>query len=385
VKTLPKYLLFQVVASLAMTVLVFTFVLLLGNALKELLPLLVNHQASLIVLAKAMGLLIPFVGTFALPISMLTATLLVFGRFSADQELTAARASGVSLLSLIMPVLVLSLVLCAVSAAVNLEIGPRCRVAYNSLRFGLRATVFSKLQLPEGRSINTFPGYLVFVGKNRGTNLHDVLLFQLKDETNILLSGRAPRGSIEIDKENQKLRLHLYDSTIQYVAGNMAGVGSEFTRDLDLGPGAKYTQKTGLSDMTFGQLRDELERWETRVRMRPEQLTPEALRIWRAQLDEWSNLTEPIRVQIHRQVAFSFACFSFVLVGIPLGIRVQRRETNVGIAIALALVAIYYALIILANSQSTHAELVPHLWIWAPNFLFQAVGTVLLWRANRGM
>ena len=387
-RTLHAYLIRQILASLLLTVTVFTVVLLIGNALNSILPLLMNGQVRVGVVAEAIGLLIPFVWVFALPMGMLTATLLIFGRFSADQELTAVRASGISLLSLISPILLLSIALCALSAWVNMEIGPRCRVAYNNMLFNLKAE-FSKALLPEQRFIKDFPGYVIFIGKSKKGDLRDVIVWKFKNGTNAEATVFAQRGKMESDAAKKEINLYLYDSrSIMFSKGQAKpGLAGDWVLQLDMSS-AKKRDSPAISDMTFEQLWEQLHELEQQANA-PVSLQGLPADKLREMKNQWQkqvkDVTTPIRVQIHRQVAFSFACFGFTLIGIPIGVRVHRRETNIGIAIALGLVAVYYCFLLVGQSLSTHPELSPHLIVWLPNFIFQAVGAVLLWRANKGI
>jgi lipopolysaccharide export system permease protein len=384
VKTLHTYLTRQVLASLLITVGVFTFVLLLGNVLREILTLLVNRQATIGLVAEAIGLLIPYVWAFALPMGMLTATLLIFGRFSADQELTAVRASGISLLTLITPILLLSLAMCAVSAAVNMEIAPRCRVAYKGLVDSLKFQL-TNLQLPEGRFIKDFDGYIFYVGKNRRGELQDVIVFVLKDQTNKLTSIQARTGKVELDSAAKMVFVHLFD------AKSISETGGTGSGDVTLPLPLPATRQSTIpvSDMTFAQLCEELATLETRIGLRSAAVTNLNSKQMQARKKELirrrDDLASPVRFQINKQLAFSFASFGFTLVGIPLGIRMHRRETNIGIALALLLVALYYSFTLAAQAVEMRPEYAPHLIVWLPNFIFQAVGAVLLWRANRGI
>ena len=387
-KTLHTYLLRQVLASLLLTVAVFTFVLLLINALKEILPLIVSGHARLDTMAQAIGLLIPFVWVFALPMGLLTAMLLVFGRFSADHELTAARASGISLLSLITPVLLLSLLCCSASAWFTMEIGPKCRVIYVNLLFKVKGELLNA-QLPEGRYIRDFPGYIFYTEKNRGGKLENVTIVTLSpDETNNTTTVMAPRGLLEVDVPNKQYILHLSDARSVTTGSRVAiSASPELTLNFDMNSVTNKNSKPRITDMTFWQLRDELANLEEKIGLPPASATNSPT--LRAQLlasrNQKKDLMEPIRVEMNWRIAGSFACFGFTLVGIPLGIRVHRRETNVGVAIALGRVFVYYAFILTGQALSSRPEFAPHLIVWLPNFLFQAVGVVLLWRANRGI
>ena len=391
-RTLQFYLIRQVLATLVMTVLVFTFVLLLGNVLREILALLVNRQANLWTVVQAIGLLIPFVLVFALPMGMLTATLLVFGRFSADNELTAIRASGVSLVALITPILLLSFALSGVCAVVNMQIAPQCRVAYKKLiaRVGLaRIEAF----LPEKTFIKDFPGCIIYIAKVQGTNLNDILFYKLDKEGSIDYHIRASEGNLQVNRADRTVTMHLFDTwsigrmdgSSNQPANYVYGAESEFVVTNRL---TELAEKPKLNEMTFPQLQEEMQELEQRVHAAgPIQKAPnERMRQLMNELDlQREEMLLPIKVQIHRQVAFSFACIGFTLVGIPLGIRGHRRETTFGIAVALILVLIYYSFFILGQAMETRSEWFPHIILWAPNFLFQAIGAVLLWRANRGV
>jgi lipopolysaccharide export system permease protein len=385
-KTLPKYLVGQVLVSLVLTVAVFTAVLLVGNSLRDILLLLTITHVSPLFMARAIAYLIPFVWVFALPMGMLTATLLVFGRVSADQELTAARASGVSLISLVMPVLLLSLFCCTLSLWFNVELGPRCRVAYRGLFMEMQSALMNG-ELPEGRFVRTFPGYIFFVEKNTGGKLKNLTVYRLQNETNVDLTIIAGSGQLNPDRAANQLALDMNDVHTFAVSPEgkpMISSWPALTVNFSMNSITNKAPPPRISEMTFIQLREQL-RYLENLKMpattNTPGVTPEQLKMLWLQ----KRMIEPVRVEMNREIAFSFACFGFTLIGIPLGIRVHRRETNIGIAIALVLVVVYYAFIMLAQTLAARAELHPHLILWIPNLLFQGVGAVLLWRANRGI
>ena len=393
-KTLHLYLTRQVLVSLLMTVAVFTFVLLLGNVMKEIIALLVSRQVTPGLVVKAIGLLIPYVMAYVLPFGMLTSVLLVFGRFSADQELTAVRASGVSLVSLVTPILLLSLGLCALCALFNLWVAPQCRSAYKNLIFQFSGRTLSTL-ITEDRFIDEIPGMILYIRKKNGNELEDIRIYNLKTNE-ITQRVSAGAGRIIFDAAKQTIHFELSDVLLEhrYIKDaveenaplehpyikfpaqeeNFIGppapeerpewlllkTGEWATDPIDLAPLFRGERKAKISEMNLPQLLRERDRREGQ-----------------------GISSMPVRVQIHRQLALSFACFAFTLIAIPLAIQAHRRETSIGIAISLGLVMVYYAFVIIGESLQSKEHLHPHLILWFPNFLFQAVGAALLHRANR--
>ena len=346
-----------------MTVLVFSFVLLLGNLFKEIAALMASGRVSPGFLLKAIGLLIPYVLVYSLPMGMLTATLLVFGRFSAEHELTAARAGGISLLSLSAPVLAIGVLMSALCGWMNLQVAPQCRLAYKTMLFKYGLENAAVLLTEKG--FTDFPGHRVYVESIDGNTLRDVMIYQYDEAGNLKRRMHAEEASLKLDAETEQVML-----TLRSVDGFEFSDGKERTfvyskyGPMALGkkPMESRQPPPKLKELSFGQLRARI-----------------------AKLKQQGKDPTPAQIQLHQKVALSFACIGFTLIGIPLAIRTHRRETNIGIAMALVLVTGYYGLIVLAQALEGQPSLLPHLWMWLPNFLFQGIGCILLWKMNRGI
>jgi lipopolysaccharide export system permease protein len=382
-RTLHRYLLREMIATMLVAVLVCTGLLLVGNLLKEILTLLMAGQADLALVLRGIALLIPYVLVYSLPMAALTAALLVFGRFSSDNELIAARANGISLIALAFPVILLCLALCGLCAWINMEVAPRCRVAYKRLFAQLAQR--SPAIIPAGRFVTQFPGYVIYADQvtsmenGRVLELEDVLFFEVSEGRKVQ-DVRAPRARLERHAEKGEVRLTFFDGRALY----WFALEDASTNGVSDGGGSGYWQPVAISP------------FHVTVKV-PSDLTTERLpqfndMTWRQLWTERRELRRlgieeltPLDVQLHRHVAFSFACFGFALVGIPLGVRAHRRETSVGVAVAIGLVLIYYGFLIVAQAFETRPEAAPWLIVWMPNALFQLTGAWLLWRANRAL
>jgi lipopolysaccharide export system permease protein len=294
---------------------------------------------------------------------------------------------------------------CALSAWFNMDLGPRSRVMFKSLKTEMVAN-FATSQIPAGQPVRDFPGYILYAEKNTGEELRNVILYQMQGETNVLGMIQAESAQMKLNTSAQEIQIDFTEARL--ISFDPSRQGYLFARHLPFvfsttNLNSKFGGKPSIGNMTFLQLRQELRDVQRlnfsgsasaaeitgglkqfSLRAGTNATPADMAALMKKARQAQAQQVGEIRVIMNRQLAFSFACFGFTLIGIPLGIRVHRRETNVGIGIALVLVVIFYAFEMLGDSLAWHPELYPHLIVWIPVFLFQGVGAVLLWRANRG-
>jgi len=376
---LHRHVLKEVLVSTALAMGLFVFVLLLGNAMRDIAELVAAGKLDFMVFLKLMGLLIPYVAAYALPLGVLTGTLMALGRLSSQQEITAMKSAGISLYQIASPVFVISFIGMIAGVVVNLHYAPQSRLAYKHLM----VSAISENPIgfiEERRFIREFPGYVIYMGDRDGPLMKDFWIWELDDEKRVKLFLRAKEGEINFDKTDNALVLTLRDGTAeQRDDSGSEGLADEPMRSLFFGElpielpmgkifGEKSQRQARIKEMTFSQLMEKRD----------------------LALAEETEAAEGIsknrmKVQMHMQKSFAmaFSVFSLAIFGVPLAIQVGRKESYANLAIALIIAMTYYFLIIAVSWLEGARALRPDLLIWLPNLIFQAVGFYLIQRANR--
>ena len=362
-RILRTYILRELLQPTGMALVLFTFVLLVGNLVK-LTDLLVNKGVSLLAILQMFSLLVPTLLSYTVPMAILTGTLLAFGKLSSDREILAMKASGIGFLSIASPVLLVGFLISLALVPINTHVVPWSHYATRQLLLdvGIRnPTAF----LEAGTFIKEFKPYILFIYQVEGNRLSKIRIYEPAEgrPTRTIV---AERGEfIPIPKERRVL-LKLYD-----------GAGDE----PDPKDPRKYNKllfRTYTINLTLAEGRD-----PSALPRKPKDMNLPQLRQEMARLAEQGIDPSPLRVELHRRIAMAFCPFVFVLTALPLGITTRRAQRSIGFGVSVVLFLGYYLFLVLGQALAEKGVIPIALGIWIGNLVFLALGCLLLWRTCR--
>ncbi len=350
---------------MAMGLVVFTFVLLLGRLLR-LVELIITKGVPLAEIARLFLSLMPTFLVLTIPLAFLLGVMLGFGRLSADREILALKAGGVSLYQITWPVVLLSLPACLLTAGMSLYLRPASEGFFRQQLFDIaasRASVALQAQVFN----DGFPGLILYanrIDEQTGTLREVFISDERQPETPTLIVADA--GRLVSDRTTQSLFLQLERGTM-----HRQPRGGEGRADVENYQVLRFTSHDIQLDME--------EATETgQRRIRNKELAMDELRtaIDGATGDDRQELL----AELHTRMALPFAPLLFALLGVPLGIQPHRSGRGGNFAIALGVFLCYYLALSFGQTLVADAGW-PALTLWLPNGLFLAAGVHLLRRA----
>jgi len=380
---LDRYIFKSVLFTTAAAVAVFAFIVIVQNFARDLLAYVLAGQLPAPTFIKLVLLLLPFAITYALPMGMLTGVLLTLGRLSADSEITAMRASGISVARISRPVLLLAAFGAALGLYFNFDSMPRARVEYHkSLADAVRANPLSFI-VPK-TFIRDFTGYVIYVGEKEGAVLRDIWVWQLDSEKRVRRVIQAESGRIDYDEESNSLvPTLLVAKTEERNAKNP----EDFSEATSVATAGEVPQMKLPLDNLFGR--------SNGIRIKQEWMTYSELNAERARLAALPKSADreeakaAARSRMKLELVYqdklntSLAVLSLALIGIPLGIKVSRRETSANFVVAVTITITYYLMTVAVKVLDRHPEYRPDLLLWLPNIILIVFGTWLLTRVEK--
>ena len=363
-RRLDRYILAEILGPLALGFFVYTTILLM-QALFKSAELIIRSGVDLSTVGRLLMLSMPWIVVMTIPMSLLFGILIAVGRLSADSELVAIRAGGISLFSLYRPILILSLLLTGLNVYLMVEILPRGNHALQQLQ--LQILTQSLTDEVEPRVAHTgWQNKVLYIfeappGANRwkGTFLADAVPTRESELTvaewgeartegdEVLLTlENAVNHSVDLERpEDYRLAFH------ETVSVRLATLTTQR---------ATSSVKRSLRELNFRELRE---------------------RASSSEQDE--SVRNLARVELHKKFSLPAASLVFGLLALPLGFSNTRGGRSSGFAISIGVVLIYYVLLNAGEDIAREGTVPAPLAVWMPNVVLLVLGLFLLARKNR--
>ncbi len=364
--------------------------------------LIVNKGVQFSQIAQVFLAIIPTFLEFAIPMAALLGVMMAFARLSGDSELIVTRASGISLINLIRPVLIFGALATACCFVVSHALKPWGYRKLSQVLFEI-ARSKSTSGLSEG-VFNALGQVTLYAEKiNYSTGALQNILIEDRRDNEVRKVIVARRGLISSDSVAQTISFHLSDGEIHEQAGqrytltHFISNALVFQADelIDVQSDKKETppDEQDTADLRSGidatnaarPLEVELSAFigpplPASMTAHAELKKTEA----KAEFKSWRKRLSKLKIELGRRFSMPFAALLLALVALPLGIVPPRTQKTYGIGLSIALGAgifvIYYGILSICFTISETRPAFIAVSLWLPNLVVAGIAAYTLWR-----
>lgn len=306
---------------------------------------------------------LPYVLPVAIPVSCVIASMLLFQKMSHSQELTALRAAGISLKTLLYPLFLAGLFLSLVNFTIVAEIGPRCRFLAKELSYQMTSNnpfyIFDKIT--DGKMTNAYVEIRTMRG---GKKAKDVLL--------ILNNRQHQRLGLMTAKELSIEGLEMQGKDVSIIS-SVDGEGPDNYDHLVIeNQETMSTEAASLSKLLH----------DAHWHFRPEYMSFKDLMV-RLMTSRKSFLSNSHILEVGRRLSLALTPLAFTLLGAAFGMEIGRQRNKKGIIWSVGLTALYLSAFVGAKSMK-HFHTVACLLYFLPFVIIAIFSIRSLKRVSRG-
>ncbi|MGD9905602.1 MAG: LPS export ABC transporter permease LptF [Vicinamibacterales bacterium] len=360
-RTLDRYVLRETLAPFGLALLVLTFILIIPFIIAQAETMIAKGAPWLIV-AQVMVTLLPQALGLTIPMSVLVGLLVALGRMSGDREIVALLACGISPLRLLRPALLVGVTSWAATSYVMLWAIPDANQTFREITTRLVADR-AEGEVKPRVFFEDFPGFVVYVrevpasGGWRGVLAADT---------------RTPEHPVIFLAESGRMLVDRQARTIQMVLTNGTRHATS-PRDPDGYEVVQFAENVVSLDPESvfpraGPARGEREMTIAELRARADGLAADG------------QSTHSPWMEIHKKFSIPAACLVFALIGVALGASSRRDGKLVSFMLGVAVIFVYYAVMLLGQALAKGQHVAPWVATWLPNLLLGLAGAIALWR-----